>query len=97
MGSVCMPSLDEIERVVLLEFGMSAEALRARNRKGVGVPRGVFIELACRVGAASQRQVAAHLGTVSEHSVGKTRKTLAEQLASDRNLREQFRRLISSF
>jgi hypothetical protein len=58
--------------------------------------RAVLIELACSVGEATQRSVAAHLGTVSEHAVGKSRKDLARMLKDDPQLRARFVGLKSS-
>jgi REP element-mobilizing transposase RayT len=93
----CTPSLQKIEQAVAAEYGLSSEDLRRRHRKGRGEARAVFIELACSVGEATQRSVAAHLGTVSEHAVGKSRKDLARMLKDDPQLRARFEGLKSSF
>ena len=45
--------------------------------------KGMFVELACSCGGATQRDVAGYLGNVSEHAVGKTRGNFRKLLEGD--------------
>lgn len=75
-------SLDILAEAVAKEFNFDASALRTpRARLGFG--RGAFVELACRLGHRSQRDVARYLKCVSEHGVGKARNGLLKQMRED--------------
>jgi hypothetical protein len=91
------PSLDQIELAVLDEFGISPSDLRAKHSRVRNQARCVFIELACTVGQSTQRAAAAHLRTVSEHLVGKSRRAFRRECAQDRKLKRRMERLLSSF
>lgn len=72
--------LDAVAQEVATAFGFAPDALKApRTRFGHG--RGVFVELACRIGRCSQRDVARYLGCVSEHGVGKARRNLRREMS----------------
>ena len=62
-------------------------------RRRVGWARGVFLELACTLGAMRQRAVAQGLGTLSEHAVSKQRRQLHAALAGDASLRARLEAL----
>jgi len=57
---------------VAREFGIPSADL-GRPRVRLGAARGAFVELACTMGKLSQREVARHLGSVTEHAVSKQR------------------------
>jgi hypothetical protein len=52
--------------------------------------RGVFNELACTLGAFTQRDVARRLGAMTEHGVGKPRGLVRTTLAGNTRLRAEF-------
>ena len=86
--------LSVIEECVVDFYGLGSEDLRVA-RKRVGEAKGMFIELACWMGRRSQRQVAAYLGTVSEHAVGKARHRLNVQTTKDASVDSRKRELIA--
>ena len=90
-------SLEKIELAVLDEFGLSSCDLRARYQRGLRYARGAFIELACTLGQVSQRRMAAYLGSLSEHSVGKTRQFFRLEKSRDPELRRRMEHIISKF
>ena len=82
--------------------GVDFAELKGRWRR-LGASRGMVLELVCRYGGCTQRDLGEFLG-VSEHAIGKQRKRFAEMLSGDPQLRKQlqlrdaaFRRAMSSF
>ena len=84
--------LEDIERMVGEEFGVTVERLRQKGAR-TGWGRAVLVELGCSAGGMTQRGLAERLGGVGEHAVCKLRQRLRERLAQDAGLRRRFRRL----
>jgi REP element-mobilizing transposase RayT len=82
--------IDAVAREVAREFAVCAEDL-AVPRKRVGLARGAFAELACRLSGVSQRALARHLGGISEQAVGRARRKLQQALRDDPALRVPLR------
>lgn len=74
-----------IEDAVASYFEVSVDDLHTPRRR-LGSANAVFVELACRLGRRSQREVADYLGGVSEHAVSKARRKFRQQLADDATL-----------
>jgi DNA-binding transcriptional ArsR family regulator len=79
-------SMAEIERVVARECGLKVADLKRKSAR-IGVAREFLAELGCSVGGLTQRAMAEHLGTVTEHAVGKARRSLSVRLAKDAGIR----------
>lgn len=88
--------LECLAQAVAGAFGVSVDAILTARRR-VGSARGVFLELACTVGAMRQRAVAQALGTLSEHAVSKQRRQLRVALAADASLRSRFDAIRGAF
>ncbi len=83
------------------QVGVDFAELKGKWRR-LGRSRGMVLELVCRYGGCTQRDLGEVLG-VSEHAIGKQRKRFAEMLSGDTQLRKQlhsreaaFRRVMSS-
>ena len=74
--------IDVVAQAVAREFAVDVERFRI-PRVRMDYARGIFVELACRLGRISQRDVAKYLGSVSEHAVGRARCRLRDALKSD--------------
>jgi hypothetical protein len=94
-------SVADLLRVACEQVGVELAELKGKWRR-LGTSRGMVLELACRYGGSTQRDLGEVLG-VSEHAIGKQRKRFAEKLSRDPQLRRQlqsrivaFRRVMSS-
>ena len=92
----------DLLRVACEQEGVELAELESKWRR-LGTSRGMVLELVCRYGGCTQRDLGEVLG-VSEHAIGKQRKRFADMLSGDPQLRKQlqsrhvvFRRVMSSF
>ncbi len=78
-------ALDRITAMVAEHFKVSVEDLYAHGRRA-GTAKAVAIELCCRLGGCTQRDIARRLGYGSESAIGKQRRTITERVAQEKSL-----------
>jgi len=88
-------SVDEVEQIVMKEYGISQDLLHSRQRRAAEA-KGMAVELCCRLTDTTQRALGVRFGYRHESSVGKQRQTMAKRLAENGGLLRRFTRLASS-
>jgi putative transposase len=89
-----LPSVQDIEAVVLKECGVGRDKVHCHGHHG-GVVKSMVVELCCRMSGSSQRDVGRYFGYGSDSGVSKQRRRFAEVFGRDKGLADRFGRLES--